>query len=104
MILGDRDFAFGQGGQSSGSIEPGRGDKPCDWKTGHILEEITPSLNSRLRLSVREAQELAFAGSHPPRAKAVEEAAVAGVIAMVETVEEDLEPSLGPSAQTACKR
>ena len=104
MILRDRDLAFGQGFHCASAVKPCGRNEPRDRKAGHVLEKRLAGSNSRLCLISRQAQELTFAGRHPPRAQPVGDAVMPRKIAMIETVKKDFEPGFGPSAQPARKR
>src|SRR4051794_24511555 len=103
MILGQSDAAVGQCLERAAAVEPGRSDETGDRPSADLLDEVASSDDAPRRLGPAETQELAFPGREIACHQPIRAAGMAGLVAMIIAMEEQLDPGVRPVAQPGCK-
>src|SRR5205823_1193489 len=96
MILGDGDRTVLECLERARPIEPRRRDEAVDGPSNNVFEQGSTFFDPCSRSGTRETEEFALAGGHEARAHAIEGAAMLGLVAMAEAVEEYFAPAIRP--------
>src|SRR4051794_39088335 len=103
MVLGPPDGAILQRFERALPIEPRRGDEARDRPSGDLLDAPPSALDPCRCLGAAEPKELAFSRRQIASAKPVRSARVPPIVAVLQPMEEHLDPAVRPPPQ-ACRK
>ena len=96
MIFGERDPGLGERFARAAPVKPGGSDEAVDRTPDHAFDQGAAIGDAGSRFGARQAQELALTGGEKTRADAIRRPGVLRLVAMGETVEQDLNTLVSP--------